>query len=104
MKESEIRKKAIKILEQEGYAYWWPKKVKYHETDIFGVFDIIAVKKGKDFFCDLIQITTLSNISARVKKVKAWVKKNRVNTSNSAVFFQVWGYDKKKREFKSVLL
>ena len=104
MKEAEIRKKALKILEQEGFVCWWPRKVKFHESDIFGVFDIIAIKKGKGYVSRLVQITTLSNISARVKKVSAWIKENRINTSHPSVFFQVWGYDKKKGQFKKVIL
>ena len=42
--EAIIRKKAVKILEDEGYIVWCPAKVKYKQNDIFGIFDSVSVK------------------------------------------------------------
>jgi len=96
MKEITIRKKALEILTKKGFVCWYPPKVKYKkETDIFGIFDLINIhnKTGVLF----IQLTTLHNIRAREKKVKAFLKKN-----NLSLFCQVWGWDKKKKDFKII--
>ena len=97
MKEALIRAKALKILESEGYTCWVPRKVKYWETDVFGVYDILATGPKLRF----IQITTLSHISTRRKKVRGFLDK--LNVSFSAVS-EVWGYDKKKSKFKIEIL
>ena len=96
MKEITIRKKALEILIKKGFVCWYPPKVKYKkETDIFGIFDLINIhnKTGVLF----IQLTTLHNIRAREKKVKEFLKKN-----NLSLFCQVWGWDKKKKDFKII--
>ena len=97
MKEAIIRAKALKILESEGYTCWVPRKVKYWETDIFGVFDIVATGSKLRF----IQITTLSHISDRRKKVRGFLDK--LSISFSAVS-EVWGWDKKHKRFKIEVL
>ena len=95
MKESEIRKKAIDILEKDGYKVWYPPKVRWRkEGDIWGVFDLIAVNEGIIRF---IQLTTLSNIRARERKVLKFLLE-----SNAKIKGEVWGYDKKKRKFKII--
>jgi len=33
-KESVIRKKAVEILENQGFVYWYPAKVKFKQNDI----------------------------------------------------------------------
>jgi len=64
-KEAEIRKKAIEELETDGWITWFAPKVKFRQTDVFGIIDLLALKgKSKKN----IQLTTLSNISARRKK------------------------------------
>ena len=92
MKEPEIRKKAIRLLELKGYVCWYPKKVKYQETDVFGVYDILAARKNKVRY---IQITTYPNISARRKKILGFLEKNNVKIKGS----EVWGYHKSKKKF-----
>ncbi len=92
MKETVIRKKAIYILEKQGYFCWYPKKAKFQETDIFGVFDILAGRKSDLRF---IQITTLTNISARKKKVSGFMERSKVQLAA-----EVWGYNKKKKVFR----
>ena len=68
MIEAEIRKRAIEILEGEGYVTWFPYTNRFAaEKDIFGFADIIAGRGSK---LKLIQITEYSHTSHRVKKVK----------------------------------
>ena len=92
MKEALLRKKATQLLKNEGWVVWFPKKVKFWETDIFGVYDILAVRKNKLRF---IQITTLPNLSARRKKIQNFLIPNEVNIPS-----EIWAYDKKKKKFK----
>ena len=98
MKEAIIRKKAIEILTKENYISWYPSPVRWKkEIDIFGVFDIVAVKHLK--VPRFIQITTLSNISARKHKVL-----KVFNDVLPLMSIEIWGYDKKKKIFKVIVL
>jgi len=95
MKEIGIRKEAIKILEKEKWIVWYPSKVRWRkEQDIFGVFDLVCIWKHMIKF---IQLTTLSNIRAREKKIKKFLDKNKVKLYWSP---EVWGWNNKKKEFK----
>ena len=96
MKEAIIRKKALEILEAKGYICWCPTKVKWHETDIFGVFDVICIS-NKKIGALFIQWTDITNISHRVKKVKNFLKEN-----NLSLYCEVWGLDPKKKKFKII--
>lgn len=91
-KEAEIRKKVIQILEKEGWVVWYPPKVKYRQTDIFGIIDLLALRKneGKN-----IQLTTLPNISTKRKKIINFLKKFKVEIS-----VEIWAWDQKKRKFR----
>lgn len=66
MKESEIRKRVIQLQEEKGWYCWYPRRVKFHESDIFGIGDLICSKKGK---IKLIQFTTYNNIWNRRQKI-----------------------------------
>ena len=94
MKEAAIRKKAVEILGKQGWAVWWPPKVKWRaEGDIFGIGDmIVSGKQG----IKLIQLTTLSNLSARRKKIKKVLE-----TMELSCLIEIWAYDKKKKVFKT---
>jgi len=91
-KEAEIRKKAIQILGTEGWITWYPPKVKYKQTDIFGVIDLLALKGKKK---KNIQLTTLPNLSAKRKKIT-----NFLETFKVELPVEIWAWDKKKRKFK----
>lgn len=100
VRESTIRSNAKKILEKDGYIVWCPPNVKYAQTDIFGIFDGVAVKKGnnKHTASELllyIQWTTKPNISARRKKILAFFEENFLH-----IPCEIWGWDDKKKEFK----
>ena len=84
MKEAVIRKKAIQILEKNGWIYWFAPKVKYRQTDVFGIIDLLALKGRKK---KNIQLTTLSNISSRRKKITDFLKKNKVEMT-----VEIWAW------------
>jgi len=91
-KEFEIRKRAIKILTDKNWICWYPSKARYKQNDIFGIIDLLAVKKKK---IKKIQLTTLSNISAKRKKITNFLKKNRVEMT-----VEIWAWSKKQKKFK----
>ena len=91
-KESEIRKKAIEQLQADGWITWFAPKVKFMQTDVFGVIDLLALRgKSKKN----IQLTTLSNVSARRKKITNFFKKYKVELT-----VEIWAWNSKKRCFK----
>lgn len=99
-KEAIIRKKAVKILEDGHWLIWKAPKVKYNQTDIFGVFDMICWQKrtGKLKF---VQLTTLSNLSTRRKKIQNFFKKNKINSQvRKNVRVELWGWNKRNKTFK----
>jgi len=103
-KEAITRKKAIQILERKGWLVWHGPKVKYKQTDIFGTFDLICWKKrvGELKF---IQLTTLPNLSTRRKKIKNFLKKNKINTKIlPAVEIELWAWNKNNKKFKVELI
>ena len=91
-KESQIRKKVVEILEKGNWIVWYPSKVKYQQNDIFGIIDLLAIKGKKK---KNIQITTISNISARRKKIINFIKKSKVE-----LHVEIWAWDQKKKIFK----
>jgi predicted type IV restriction endonuclease len=92
MKEALIRKKALDLLRADGWHPWCPAKVRYRETDIQGVWDCLAMKAGQ--FPRFIQWTTAPNLSARVKKVNAFLSKTGVEC-----WSEVWGWHAKRKCF-----
>ena len=99
-KESEIRKKAVEILGKKKFLCWYPAKVKFKQNDIFGIFDLICWK-GKTSEIKFIQLTTKANLSTREKKIKKFLKKNRLPKRNF-LNIEVWGWCKKEKKFKII--
>ncbi len=91
-KESVIRKKVIQLLEDDGWVCWFPPKVKFRESDVFGIIDVLALK-GKNK--KNIQLTTLPNISAKRKKIRSFLERTKVQLT-----VEIWAWDKKRRKFK----
>ena len=91
-KESLIRKKAVQILEKEGWIVWYPSKARFQQNDVFGVIDVLALKGKRQ---KNIQLTTLSNVSTKRKKITNFFKKFKVELP-----IEIWGWDKKKKEFR----
>lgn len=99
--ESLIKKKALAILEKNGFIYWSPAKVRFKQNDIFGVFDLVCCKKGAGNL-KFIQLTTVSNLSTRRKKIEAFFKKNRINRPKIAfgAEVEIWAWAEKHKKFK----
>ena len=57
-------------------------------------FDVLAIKGRKVRW---VQLTTITNIKAREKKVLDFLRKTK-----SLIVGEIWGYDKKKRIFKII--
>ena len=91
-KENLIRKKAIEILRQEGWITWFGPKVRFKQTDIFGIIDLMALKGKRQ---KNIQLTTLPNASTRRKKIINFLKKNKVELP-----VEIWAWNSKKKEFR----
>ncbi len=91
-KETVTRKKAIRELQAAGWIVWWPPKIRYKQTDVFGIIDVLALKGRQK---KNIQLTTLSNVSARRKKIMSFLKEYKVELS-----VEIWCWDKKRKRFR----
>jgi hypothetical protein len=92
-KEGLIRKKVIDILENNDWITWYPAKVRYkQQNDVFGIIDLLAIKKKQR---KNVQITTLSNLSNRRKKIKNFLKKSKVEMT-----IEIWAWNSVKKIFK----
>jgi hypothetical protein len=91
-KESVIRKKIIKILEEQGFVCWYAPKVKFRTTDVFGIVDLLALRGRQR---KNIQLTTLPNVSAKRKKITAFLKKHKVEFP-----VEIWAWNQRKKNFK----
>ena len=100
-KESVIRKKAIAILIEAKWIPWYAPKVKFQQTDIFGVFDLICWEKASKNL-KFIQLTTLPNLSARRKKIQSFFKKNKIKAKSAKV--EIWAWNKRQKNFKIELI
>ena len=91
-KEALIRKKAVEKLQSDGWITWYAPKVKFQQTDVFGIIDLLALrgKQKKN-----IQLTTLPNVSAKRKKITSFLKKFKVELP-----VEIWGWNSKKKVFK----
>jgi len=100
MKEAEIRKRAIEKLKKEKWILWYPAKIRFKQNDIFGIFDLICWKRrtGEIKF---IQLTTKANLSTREKKIKKFIKKNRL-PKRKFLDIEIWGWSKKEKKFKII--
>ncbi len=90
--ESIIRKKAIEELNSDGWITWFAPKVRFKQTDVFGIIDLLALKGKRK---KNIQLTTLPNISTRKKKIISFLRKNKIELT-----VEVWAWSKKQKKFK----
>lgn len=103
-KERELRQKAVRILEKQHWLVWWPAKVIYKQNDIFGVFDLICLQK-RTANLKFIQLTTLSNLSTRKKKIQIFLTKNKISSKiRNNMEVEVWAYDKRHKKFKTEVI
>ncbi len=99
-KEVLIRKKAVQILERECWVTWRPPKIKYQQADIFGIFDVICWKKNERKI-KFIQLTTLSNLSARRKKIQKFFRKNKISPKIIRnIGIEIWAWNSRDKIFK----
>jgi hypothetical protein len=91
-KEAVIRKKAVEILRKKNWITWYAPKVKFHETDVFGIIDLLALKGRRQ---KNIQLTTLPNVSAKRKKITNFLKKNKIQMT-----VEIWAWNSSKKFFK----
>ena len=99
MKEAEIVKKAVQELKLQGICAVWVahKKKFYPDSDVFGIFDIVYYEKhGNQTHTGFIQVTTLSNLSHRRKKIISFFAAQ--NLAVPARVF-VWAYDRNRSRF-----
>lgn len=88
MTESAIKKEAIKVLNDKFHKYWFPPKVKFYPNDIFGVFDFVSISPASEIY--FVQLTTLSHVSHRRRKILEFFGANHVRVPNS----YIWAWDK----------
>jgi hypothetical protein len=93
-READLRAKAEGMLRAEGFDVWHPPKPRfaYVNTDILGTFDILAVRGHLVYF---IQLTTVSNLAARRKKVLTYLRQKDVEIDAF-----VWAWHEAKQSFK----
>ncbi len=91
-KEVEIRKKAVKELENNGWVVWYPPKIRFKQTDIFGIIDLLALKGCRQ---KNIQLTTVSNLATRRKKINEFLTKFEVR-----ITVEIWAWNAKNKDFK----
>ena len=91
-KEAVTRKKVIQELQGKGWVTWYAPKVKYQQTDVFGIIDVLAVKGRQR---KNIQLTTLPNVAAKRKKIINFLTKCQVEMP-----VEIWSWDFKRRQFR----
>jgi len=86
------RKKVIKALEDDGWVCWAPPKVRFQQSDVFGIIDVLALRRNQR---KNVQLTTLSNVAARRKKITAFLTNYQVEMP-----VEIWAWHPKKKEFR----
>ena len=89
--EKNLRLKIKEKLSKYGLL-WFPAKVKFYENDIFGVYDCVFFNGFDVYF---IQITTLSNLSHRRKKIQSKFYGKQIPKNS-----QIYAWDDKINNFK----
>lgn len=95
MTESVIKKAIYKQLEKEGWYGWSAPKVKYQETDIFGIFDGVFVK---DSDIRWIQWTTVGHVTDRKKKIEKFFEDKKC-----FIGCEIWGM-REDKTFKIIYI
>ncbi len=67
---------ARKMLEKDGYLVDKKPRTKYHSPDLFGMFDLIAIKRAQTI---LVQVkSNKSDFYKSRKEIKQWIKNNNI--------------------------
>lgn len=104
MTEKQIRYLLVEELKRDwavdNIAIFAPARVRYFQTDIFGVFDVIAIHPRTKIIY-FIQITSKQHRSERFRKIIEWLKKYELfNFSNGWLYC----YDSIKKKFSKELV
>jgi len=98
MAQENVIKQKVKVkLTEEGWVFWSAAKAMYQSSDIFGVFDCIAAKKGEVNKLRFIQYTSFSNMSARRRKIKAFFLEHKLFIPS-----ELWGYENGKFKIEHI--
>lgn len=95
--ESIIKQKVKLALANDDYVFWSGAKAMYQSSDIFGIFDCIAAKRGSMNEFRFIQYTSISNMAARRRKIKQFFLSN-----NLFIDSELWGYEGGKFKVEKV--
>lgn len=90
VKEKEIKQKLKDKLGKYG-VLWFPAHVRYYNNDILGAFDCVFFGGGEVY---LIQLTTLTNLSHRRRKI------NFIFDNQPPRNSQIYAWDEKNNCFK----
>lgn len=96
-KEYEIKRRVKEILARDGWIMWSGAKAMYQSSDIFGIFDCIAVKVGTENTIRFIQYTSMSNMAARRRKIRAFFAEHNVFLTS-----ELWGYEGGKFKIEQI--
>lgn len=89
-----IEKIAFDELKRNKFLAWKPVRVKFHSQDIFGLFDLIALNKKE---LKLIQVQKQRKRPYKIKKIFKLPKPKKV-------FYELWVYDSKSKNFKKFII
>ena len=98
MKEKTIKKYFKRWCKKYNWLCWFPIRNRFKKVDIFGVFDVIIIKRSGEV--GFVQLTTKSNISARRRKIEKWLAENQLPFLEMLIY--IFGFDKKTKEFKKI--
>lgn len=97
MTEYQLRDRAREYFLRQGFRIWFPSKTKWKkENDIFSIWDGVCWRKDKFIF---FQITTLSNKSARLKKIVNYMLPNYLYMCPPKVKGLLMCWKQKTKEF-----
>lgn len=99
MKERDLEKLAVQKFDPNEWILWFPKKEEFLRTDIFNVFDFLALNRwsGQIRF---YQITTIQHRAERYNKIMEWIVSNMVKKG----YFYLWCYDPKRETWREEAL
>ena len=92
-----VRKLVIELKRQHlpmRFIWWKSPSYKRMSWDIFNIYDILVVFSHGSVH--LIQVTTLTNLSHRRRKIQKFFRDNNFIIPNSFIY----AWDQKKEEFK----
>jgi hypothetical protein len=96
MRETQLKKLLKKEFETKAIAYYFAPRVKWQSCDIFGVYDVVT---WDGYTTDFIQITTLTNVSHRKRKIFNFFKEKMIVPPHHSY---IYAYDEKTKDFRRI--